>query len=59
MVTLHGPSLDKFISPGREFVDDDHPEAYHGMTYKGSLEANGQDQIDVQSSLGKPSLAKV
>jgi len=53
VVTLHGPALDKFISPGVEFVDEEHPQNYHGMTYKESLEANGGDQIDVQSSLDK------
>ncbi|KAI4337888.1 hypothetical protein L6164_016254 [Bauhinia variegata] len=51
VATLHGPSLDKYISPAPEFVDEDHPQAYRGMTYKDYLEANGGDQIDVQSSL--------
>ncbi|KAL2318385.1 hypothetical protein Fmac_032261 [Flemingia macrophylla] len=53
VVTLHGPALDKFISPGIEFVDGEHPQKYQGMTYKESLEANGGDEIDVESSLGK------
>ncbi|BAT82175.1 hypothetical protein LR48_Vigan07g227200 [Vigna angularis] len=53
VVTLHGPQLAKFISPGVEFVDEEHPQSYHGMTYKESLEANGGDEIDVQSSLDK------
>ncbi|KAK7377387.1 hypothetical protein VNO80_02811 [Phaseolus coccineus] len=53
VVTLHGPELDKFISPDVEFVDEEHPQKYHGMTYKESLEANGGDDIDVQSSLEK------
>lgn len=53
MVTLHGPELEKFISPGVEFVDEEHPQKYLGMTYKESLEANGGDEIDVQSSLDK------
>ncbi|KAL9331002.1 hypothetical protein ACSQ67_000612 [Phaseolus vulgaris] len=53
VVTLHGPELDKFISPAVEFVDEEHPQKYHGMTYKESLEANGGDDIDVQSSLEK------
>lgn len=52
-VTLHGPSLDKFVAPAVEFVDKDHPQAYLGMTYKQSLEAKGHDEIDVQSSLDK------
>ncbi|KAK7385084.1 hypothetical protein VNO78_30791 [Psophocarpus tetragonolobus] len=52
VVTLHGPALDKFISPGTEFVHEE-PQKYHGMTYRESLEANGCDQIDVQSSLDK------
>ncbi|KAL4315117.1 hypothetical protein S245_051763 [Arachis hypogaea] len=51
VVSLHGPSLDKVISPGIEFVDDEHPKEYHGTTYKASLEANGCHLIDVQSSL--------
>lgn len=51
MVTLHGPALDKFISPGTEFVDEEHPQNYNGMTYKESLKANGGDEIDVQSPL--------
>ncbi|WVY89297.1 hypothetical protein V8G54_034811 [Vigna mungo] len=53
VVTLHGPQLEKFISPSVEFVDEEHPQRYHGMTYKESLEANGGDEIDVQSSLDK------
>jgi hypothetical protein len=51
VVTLHGPSLDKFIVPAAEFVDDENPQNYIGMTYKESLEANGGNEIDVQSSL--------
>ena len=51
VATLHGTSLDKFMTPITEFVDEDHPQAYNGMTYKESLEANGGDEIDVQSSL--------
>lgn len=51
VVTVHGPSLDKVISPCSEFVDEEHPQGYRGMTYKESLEANGDDEIDVQSSL--------
>ncbi|XP_054788323.1 2-oxoglutarate-dependent dioxygenase 19-like [Prosopis cineraria] len=53
VATLHGPSLDKFVAPAPEFVDEDHPRAYVGMTYKQSLEAKGHDEIDVQSSLDK------
>ncbi|KAJ1383688.1 Oxoglutarate/iron-dependent dioxygenase [Sesbania bispinosa] len=51
VVTVHGPSLEKVISPGIEFIDEGHPQGYRGMTYKQSLEANGDDEIDVQSSL--------
>lgn len=51
VVTLHGPSLDKFIVPGTEFVDDENPQNYIGMTYKESLKANGGNEIGVQSSL--------
>ena len=58
MAILHGPSLDKFISPGTEFVDDEHPVEYRGMTYKEALEANGCDVIDVKSSLGELRLVK-
>ncbi|KAK4273955.1 hypothetical protein QN277_017254 [Acacia crassicarpa] len=53
VATLHGPSLDKVVAPALEFVDEDHPPAYLGMTYKQSLEAKGHDEIDVQSSLDK------
>ncbi|XP_028781576.1 flavanone 3-dioxygenase 3-like [Neltuma alba] len=53
VVTLHGPSIDKFVAPAREFVDEDHPQAYLGMTYKQSLEAKGHNEIDVKSSLDK------
>ncbi|KAJ7965463.1 2-oxoglutarate and Fe(II)-dependent oxygenase superfamily protein [Quillaja saponaria] len=57
VATLHGPSLDTFVSPAPEFVDEaDHPVAYIGMTYKESLDANGGDEIDVQSSMEKISL---
>ncbi|XP_004292629.1 PREDICTED: 1-aminocyclopropane-1-carboxylate oxidase-like [Fragaria vesca subsp. vesca] len=51
VATLHGPSLDSFVSPAPEFVDESHPPIYRGMTYKQSLEANGGDEIDVQSCL--------
>ncbi|RHN77742.1 putative flavanone 3-dioxygenase [Medicago truncatula] len=51
VVTLHGPSLDKFIAPATEFVDDKNPMNYIGMTYKESLVANGGNVIDVESSL--------
>ncbi|KAG4403549.1 hypothetical protein AAZX31_01G125200 [Glycine max] len=51
VVGIHGPSLDKLISPSIEFVDEKHPQGYRGMTYKESLEVNGDDEIDVQSSL--------
>ncbi|KAI9077575.1 hypothetical protein K1719_040507 [Acacia pycnantha] len=53
VATLHGPSLDKVVAPALEFVDEDHPPAYLGMTYKQSLEAKGHDEIDVKSSLDK------
>ena len=51
VATLHGPSLDAYVKPAPEFVDDSHPPAYRGATYKQSLEAHGGDEIDVQSSL--------
>lgn len=51
VATLHGPSLDTMVKPAPEFVDDSHPPAYRGATYKQSLEANGGDEIDVQSSI--------
>ncbi|XVF37047.1 hypothetical protein REPUB_Repub19eG0112200 [Reevesia pubescens] len=53
MATLHGPSLDAFVAPAPGFVDDSHPSAYQGMTHKESLEFNGYDEIDVQSSLSQ------
>ncbi|XP_027337286.1 flavanone 3-dioxygenase 3-like [Abrus precatorius] len=51
VVGVHGPSLNKLISPSIEFVDEEHSQKYRGMTYKESLEANGDDEVDVQSSL--------
>ncbi|KAA3485348.1 1-aminocyclopropane-1-carboxylate oxidase 1-like [Gossypium australe] len=51
MAILHGPSLDTFVAPAPGFIDDSHPPSYRGMTYKESLELNGFDEIDVQSSL--------
>ncbi|XP_027368300.1 1-aminocyclopropane-1-carboxylate oxidase 1-like [Abrus precatorius] len=51
VVTLHGPSLDKFIGPGTEFVNEENPQKYRGMTYKESLEANGGGEIDIHSAL--------
>ncbi|KAK7244093.1 hypothetical protein RIF29_38911 [Crotalaria pallida] len=58
VVTPHGPSLNKFICPGKEFIDEEHPAKYRGMTYKESLEANGGDEIGVQSSLELIKLGK-
>ncbi|XP_048334693.1 2-oxoglutarate-dependent dioxygenase 21, chloroplastic isoform X1 [Ziziphus jujuba] len=57
VATLHGPSLDTFVSPAVEFLDDSHPPLYRGKTYKQSLEANGHDEIDVQFSLQQIRLA--
>ncbi|KAF4375396.1 hypothetical protein F8388_024055 [Cannabis sativa] len=52
VATLHGPSLDAFVKPVSDFVDDDdHPSKYDGATYKQSLEATGYDEVDVQSSI--------
>ncbi|KAE8668613.1 peroxisomal (S)-2-hydroxy-acid oxidase GLO1-like [Hibiscus syriacus] len=51
MATLHGPSLNTVVAPAPGFIDDSRPPAYRGMTYKQSLELNGSDEIDVQSSL--------
>ncbi|GLT75833.1 hypothetical protein SLA2020_475270 [Shorea laevis] len=49
--TLHGPALEASIAPDPEFVNQSHPPAYPGMTYKEYLEFNGFDEIDVQSSI--------
>ena len=51
MATLHGPAWDAFVDPALEFVDESHPPAYPGATYKQFLESNGDDAIDVQSSI--------
>ncbi|CAI0396066.1 unnamed protein product [Linum tenue] len=49
LVTLHGPSADKFVAPAQEFVDDSHPLAYRGMTYSDGLKSNDNHEIEVQS----------
>ncbi|KAG8499658.1 hypothetical protein CXB51_006118 [Gossypium anomalum] len=51
MATLHGPSLDTFVALAPRLIDKSHPPTYRGMTYKESLEFNGFDEIDMQSSL--------
>ncbi|XP_037491832.1 flavanone 3-dioxygenase 3-like [Jatropha curcas] len=51
MATIHGPSLDTFMGPAPEFVDESHPPAYRGMTYTQSLQANGYHLIDVHSNM--------
>ncbi|WCJ43451.1 2-oxoglutarate (2OG) and Fe(II)-dependent oxygenase superfamily protein [Euphorbia peplus] len=51
LATLHGPDLDTFVAPAKEFTDQIHQPAYRGMTYKDSLEAYGHSQIEVQSIL--------
>ncbi|QCE03036.1 Isopenicillin N synthase-like [Vigna unguiculata] len=56
VVGIHGPSLDKLISPSTQFVDEEHPKKYREMTFKESLVVNGDDEIDVQSSLEKARL---
>lgn len=38
VATVHGPSLDAFVSPAPEFVGESHPPMYPGRTYKKSLE---------------------
>ncbi|CAI0544590.1 unnamed protein product [Linum tenue] len=49
--TLHGPSINKFVAPTSEFVDDTHPPAYRGITYSEALEANDRYEIEVQSCI--------
>ena len=56
VVGIHGPPLDKLISPSTQFVDEEHPKKYREMTFKESLVVNGDDEIDVQSSLEKARL---
>ncbi|KAL9324318.1 hypothetical protein ACSQ67_009175 [Phaseolus vulgaris] len=51
VVGLHGPSLDKLINPNTKFVDEKHLKKYREMTFKEFLEMNGDDEVDVQSSL--------
>ncbi|XP_002520269.2 2-oxoglutarate-dependent dioxygenase 19 [Ricinus communis] len=51
LATLHGPDLNTFVAPAVEIVDEFHPPAYRGMTYKDFLEANGHSEIEVQSCL--------
>ncbi|KAF3440137.1 hypothetical protein FNV43_RR18415 [Rhamnella rubrinervis] len=51
--TVHGPSLDKFVIPAAEFVDEFHPPAYRGMTYKDALEANGYHVVDGKSCMAQ------
>lgn len=51
--TVHGPSLDTFVRPAAEFVNEFHPPAYKGMVYKDSLEANGYHEIDGKSSIAQ------
>ncbi|KAJ4822439.1 hypothetical protein Tsubulata_019782, partial [Turnera subulata] len=51
LATLHGPSLDTFVSPAPEFVDEHHPPAYRAMTYRGALETNGNAPIDMTTAL--------
>ncbi|GMI99172.1 hypothetical protein HRI_003586500 [Hibiscus trionum] len=53
VATLHGPSLDTFVAPAPGFVNESRQPAFRGMTYKKSLELNGFDEIDVQSSLSQ------
>jgi len=51
VVGIHGPSLDKLISPSTKFVDEKHSKKYCEMTFKESLEVNGDDQVDGKSSI--------
>ncbi|KAJ4822438.1 hypothetical protein Tsubulata_019780 [Turnera subulata] len=51
LATLHGPSLDTFVSPAPEFVDEHRPPAYRAMTYRQALETNGNDPIDMTTAL--------
>ncbi|EEF42054.1 Leucoanthocyanidin dioxygenase, putative [Ricinus communis] len=53
MAKIHGPSLDTFMTPAPEFVDQSRPPAYRGMAYIESLEANDYHQIDVHSNMAK------
>ncbi|OMO89439.1 hypothetical protein CCACVL1_07825 [Corchorus capsularis] len=46
-----GPSLEATVSPAPEFVDEDNPPAYRGMTYKEYLEANQHHVIEGKSCL--------
>jgi len=51
VVGHHGPSLDKLINPNTKFVNEKHPKKYREMTFKEFLKVNGDDEVDVQSSL--------
>ncbi|XP_068475078.1 2-oxoglutarate-dependent dioxygenase 19-like [Phaseolus vulgaris] len=51
LIGIHGPSLDRLISPSTKFVDEKHPKQYREMTFKEFVEVNGYDEVDVKSSL--------
>ncbi|CAI0392090.1 unnamed protein product [Linum tenue] len=48
---LHGPPIDEFVAPAPEFVDDNDPLAYRGITYSDALEANDRYEFEVQSCI--------
>ncbi|CAJ1948654.1 unnamed protein product [Sphenostylis stenocarpa] len=56
VVGVHGPPLDKLISPSTNFIDEEHPKKYREMAYKEFLELNGDDEVDVHSSLDQTRL---
>ncbi|XP_015888473.3 2-oxoglutarate-dependent dioxygenase 19 [Ziziphus jujuba] len=51
--TVHGPSLDTFVTPAAEFVDEFHPPAYKAMIYKDTLEANDYHEVDGKSCMAQ------
>ncbi|CAN1175990.1 2-oxoglutarate-dependent dioxygenase 19 [Linum perenne] len=48
---FHGPSIETYVTPGTEFVDEVRRLGYRGMTYSESLEANDRYEIEVQSCI--------
>ena len=58
LIGIHGPSLDRLISPSTKFVDEKHPKQYREMTFKEFVEVNGDDEVDVKSSLEQARLVR-
>lgn len=51
--TAHGPPIDSIVSPAPELVQEDHPPAYRGITYRDYLMLQQSQELNKKSCLDR------